>query len=623
MFNKRGENNLFKIQNKKGQVTIFIIIAILIIISASLIVILKPKLFQPTVPKDFQSVYNNFLSCLEEETLIGIDLLETQGGYIILPEKEEGSPNIPFSSHLDFLENPIPYWYYVSGSNIPKEQMPTKSKMESELNNFLKDRIEKCDFQPFYEQGFEISRGEPQLDIKINNEEVIVDVYMDLNIEKEEDITSIKSHKVSVQSNLGSLYTSAKLIYEKEKKEMFLEEYGIDVLRLYAPVDGIELTCAPKIWNSYEIFSSLQEAIEVNTFALSTKKPSTKSEKYFFVETSLPHDVRFITSKNWPMSFEVLPSEGSMLIAEPVRDKNGIGVIGFCFVPYHFVYNFNYPVLIQVSEGKEIFQFPFAVVIKNNNPRVSLNYTSSGNIQPHICPYKNVKTKLTIRDLDSNPVDAEIYYDCLGESCYIGKTNFGFLEEEFPQCINGFVNIKAEGFAEKKYQYSTNVEGNADIILNKLYNKNIDLNLDNNNYNGEALIYFNSDENSQIVYYPQQKEVNLSEGDYEISVYVYKNSSIKLGESTHRECIEVPSSGILGIFGATQEDCFDMNIPSQIVSSALTAGGKADIYFSENNLKNYDNIMITANDFGIPNSMEDLQNNYLLFDTSKLEVNLI
>lgn len=609
-------------KNKKGQVTIFIIIAMVIVTGVALFFITKSNLFTPQVPSNVQSAYLNFLSCLEEDTLVGIDVLESQAGYIQIPNYEIGTPSIPFSSQLDFVGSSIPYWYYVSGGNIPKEQIPSKTEMETELKNFIEEKIRQCNFQSYYEEGFEINQDDAEANVQINNNDVVVDMYMNLEIKKGEEVTLIKNHKIAVSSKLGTLYNSARVLYEKEKKEMFLENYGVDILRLYAPVDGVELTCGPKIWNTYDIFSSLQDAIEVNTFALSTQNPSTESEKYFFVEASIPTKARFITSKNWPMSFEVLPSEGNVLTAKPIGNQQGLGAAGLCFVPYHFVYDFNYPILIQVYEGEEVFQFPVAIVIRGNKPRTALNYTASKGVELELCPYKNVLTNIEVVDSNSNPINAEISYECLGENCYIGKASSGILEEQFPQCVNGFISAEANGFANTRYQYSTTTEGNAQIVMNKLYDQDIKLKIDGANYQGEALIYFNSEENSQTISYPLQKKVNLSQGDYEISVYIYKNSSINLPETTTKECTKLPSSGILGIFGATQESCVDMKIPAQVISNALTAGGTANLYLEGSSLKNSNSIEIDTTNFGTPSSIEQLQNNYLIFETSKLVVNL-
>lgn len=605
---------------KKGQVTIFIIIAIIIIASVVAFMLLRSNLFSMQIPASIQPAYKTFLSCIEDKTLTGISILESQAGYIEVPKLELGSPYMPFSSQLNFLGNPIPYWYYVSGNNIPKEQVPSKKEIETSLSKFIEEKINECNFNDYYQEGFEITQSEPKAVVSIRNDNVLINLKMNLQMTKGEDSVSVQNHEVTVKSKLGALYNSAKIIYEKEKKEMFLEDYGIDTLRLYAPVDGVELTCSPKIWNAYEIFTSLQEAIEMNTLALNNQIPSSKEGKYFSMNLPISENARFINSKEWPMSFEALPSEGSLLVANPVGNQQGLGIIGFCYVPYHFVYNLNYPILAQVYEGDEVFQFPFAVVIKGNKPRVALNYSSPRKTELELCPYKNTPTIVTIRDSNSNPIDAEISYECFGESCYIGKTSSGTLLEDFPQCVNGFVLAKANGFADTTQQYSSVSPGSMNIIMNKLYNTNIQLNVGGTNYNGKALIYLVSESDSQVVSYPEQSRINLSEGKYDISVYIYKDSSIRLSETTHEECVDVPSSGLGGLFGFKDKNCFEVKIPSQIISNVLSGGGKSEYLITEDNLKSSNTIKIDANDLGIPTTMEQLQNNYLKFENSELGV---
>jgi len=621
MRKKSGEPTLFLKKNIKGQVTIFIIIAIVIVAAIVIFLFVRGDLTTLNLPANIQPVYNTFLSCLEDKTKTGIDLLESQAGYIKLPGFESGNSYMPFGSQLNFLGNPIPYWYYVSGNNIEKEQIPTKEEMEESLANFINSKIKECDYKSYYEEGFEINQEIPTASVNIKDSSVDITLKMNLNINFGNDTALIQTHKATIQSNLGALYNSAKTVYEKEKSESFLEDYGIDVMRLYAPVDGVELTCSPKIWNADEIFEELKDAIEINTLSLTTNEPSTKDGRYFFVDAGISEDITFINSKNWSNSFEVLPTEDNFLISNPVGNQQGLGILGFCYVPYHFVYNIKYPVLIQISSGEETFQFPFAVVIQGNQPRIALNATAS-TTTTELCEYKNTPTTVMIYDQDMNPVDSRISYECFGETCDIGVASSGVLTSEFPQCVNGFVIARADGFQETKYQYSTVQEGSLNIIMNKIYEMNLDLKLDGTNYNGDAVIYFNSESDSKVVSYPDQKTVELSEGTYEVSVYIYKESSIKFEETTTQQCVEVSSSGIGGIFGATEEKCFEIDVPAQIISSVLAGGGVQEYELSESSLKNYDAIEINAEGLNIPTTMEELQNNYILFNEKGLEINL-
>ncbi len=619
MNNKRGDLIFFPKKNQKGQVTIFIIIAIIIIGGVAGFFVLRGNLTINKIPTSIEPIYKSFLLCLEDKTSVGIDVLESQAGYIDMPEFEKGSSYMPFSSQLNFLGNPIPYWYYISGNNIQKEQVPSKQDMENSLGKFIDDKITECNFDSYYQEGFEITQGEPKASVNIRNNNVEVKLNMDLEINKEEDSAVIGSHQITFKSNLGALYNSAKTIYDKEQRELFLENYGIDTLRLYAPVDGVELICSPKTWDADQVFSDLQDAIETNTLALNTRPPSTKEEKYSFVNLGVKEDVRFINSKTWSNSFEVSPSQENVLIANPVGNQQGLGVLGFCYVPYHFVYSVNYPVLVQVYSGKEIFQFPLAVVIKGNKPREALNSTAKA-VTSNLCQYKNTQTTVITSDTSLNPVDSSVSYECFGESCDIGETFNGELMADFPQCVNGYIIARAEGFEEARVLYSTVEEGSAEVVLNKLYELNVDLKLDKTSYGGKALIYFASDSTSKVVSYPEQKTVKLSEGQYEVSVYIYKDSSIQLKETTTQQCMDMPSSGIGGMFGINEKKCFDVKVPAQIISNVLAGGGKQDYSVLEDELKNSNTININAEGLNTPKTIEELQNNYLIFEDKTLDI---
>ena len=128
-------------------------------------------------------------------------------------------------------------------------------------NLTIRDGTVKKIFETYYEEGFVINFGEPRVDVNIKDDKIAIDLKMGLGIEKGEESAFISSHDVIVDSQLGNLYKSAKKIYDYEQKELFLEDYAVDILRLYAPVDGVELSCSPLTWNADEVFDELQDAI--------------------------------------------------------------------------------------------------------------------------------------------------------------------------------------------------------------------------------------------------------------------------------------------------------------------------------------------------------------------------
>ena len=595
----------------RGQLTIFIIIAILIVASVAGYFLVKDRIVKKGLPANIQPIETAFLSCLEDEVLTGADVLESQGGYIELPEFEPGSDFMPFSSQLNFLGNPIPYWYYVSGNNIKKEQVPSKEFMEGELENFIENKIRECNFEEYYQNGYQVTLGNPKANVIIRDKDIKSELQMDISINFGEDNAIISEHSKIVSSNLGALYDSAKAVYDDEQNNLFLEKYAVDNLRLYAPVDGVEITCSPLHWNADEVFAELEENIETNTLAL---RSSGKKNDYFVVDlpVSSEYEVRFINSRDWARTFEVEPSDENILFVNPVGNQPDLGILGFCYAPYHFVYNIKYPVLVQVSKEQETFQFPMAVVIQGNNPREPLDVNASQAESIELCKNKNTQIKINVFDSNSKPVDAEISYECFGESCRIGETSSGNLESDFPQCVNGFVGAKAKGFKQTRETFSTIQDGSSlSIYLDKVYELPVNLKLDNADYNGEAIINFISEDGaSRTIVYPEQKFVELSEGFYEVKVQIYKDSSFEIGETTREQCVDIP----IGIFELTKKKCFDIKFPSQLVSKALAGGGTQEYYILESELSSANKIEINVESLPVPNTIEEIQDNNLLFE---------
>jgi len=609
----RGESGERNHLNKRSQITIFIIIAIVLVAGIAIFFIFRDKIFVSKLDARFQPIENYFLTCIEEKAIEGKNILGQQGGYIYPPEFAAGSEFSPFSNMLDFYGSSVPYWYYVSGNNLIREQVPSKQKMEDQLSQYLEENMD-CDFSSYEQNGYIINFSKPKVTAKINDYDIQIDVESALDMSRESESARQTSHKTSITTRTGKFYSEALKIYNYEKLNSFLENYAVDVLRNYAPVDGVEISCSPKVWNARTVFSNLQEALEANMQAINTQGKS--KEKYFNLDLT-DEQVNFMYNANWPSKLEVWNADNGMMIAEPVGTQAGLGILGFCYVPYHFVYDIKYPVLIQIFNENEIFQFPVAVIIDKNMPRNSLNATSVPG-ETELCNYMNSDISVYSYNNNLEPVEADISFECLGERCNIGKTkiedNEAILKGKFPQCINGYITARADGYARKKIPFSSNIEGSVDVVLDKLFNVTIDLKVDNEDTDDFAVITF-SGENGRTMAWPEQKEIQLSEGFYNISVFIYRNSSITIPGVKNEKCTEVPKSGILGVFGMTEEKCFTIDIPAQTITSLISGGGKGSDYFTDDMLEK-GVLEIRTNSIPVPQSIEQLQESYI-----QLEVN--
>src|SRR3989344_7077087 len=131
---------------KRGQISFFVIIAILLIAGISIIFILDPF---SGVPSKLQPVENYFLDCVSNLAEEGAMTAGEQGGYIEVPEFEVGSEYMPSGSQINYFGSVIPYWFYISGNNIKKTQMPSIEEIERQLSGYISRNIGECSFEDF------------------------------------------------------------------------------------------------------------------------------------------------------------------------------------------------------------------------------------------------------------------------------------------------------------------------------------------------------------------------------------------------------------------------------------------------------------------------------------------
>lgn len=608
--------------HKKGQITIFIIIGIIIVFAGILYFVLRDNSSIESIPVEIQPIESAFLSCLEEKLDLGVRVMGAKGGYIFNPPLIDGSVYQPFSSQLDFVGTQIPYWYYVQGSNIESSQFPTKEFMESELNDYMARNIGDCNLNEFSDQGYSIELGVPEIKTHINENSINLEISMPLSVTKDFQTTIITKHDFEFDSNLGLLYDAATNIYQRELSQSFLENYSIDVMRMNLPVDGFKLACSPLKWDANYLVSQFKDSLEMNTILLNNRG---EKDDYYNIDFSNNVDLRFIYDQNWPTYFEVNPAENDLLIAKPIGDASELGILGFCYVPYHFVYDIRHPVLIQVSKGEEIFQFPLLVIIDGNVAKKSRAEESlSFAEQSGICEKMNLGfTTINVYDEDLQKIDgAEITFDCFDSSCKLGETIEGVYSGSIPQCVNGVLKISAPGYELYEDIYTTIEETTIFSILEKEYTKEINLIVNGKNYDGDALISFSSKTGSKFLYYPKEKFVNISSNDYGVEVYLMKNTSISFPETKTEQCYSVPRSGVLGIVGFMKKECEEVVIPEQTINGAIVGGDSVNVSFNSNDVKNFEIIEISNLDEKIPKSLDDVQNNYALLGSGLMEVKL-
>src|SRR3989344_2029967 len=460
---KNVKLNHLRLAKRKGQVAIFVIIALVIVAGIAIFFVVRDSVGSEDVPLELSSVFDYYLSCIEQETRNVVELAGVQGGHVELPDYYPGSEYAPFSSHLNFLGNGVPYWYYISGNGVIKEQVLTKAEIEKEMEDYVESAFEKCELEFYHADGFDIQKGEDvNVDIKIEDRRVVVLVNSDLEVSKGEDRWRKSVHNAEIDSRFGEFYNSALEIYNVQKEEAFFEGYARDVLYSYAPVDGVEIQCGPKLWSTQNVANELKEGLEENFRTIKFKgnyyNLLEKEREYFVIDKEVGSAVNVVYSKSWPTKVEV-QGEGvddEIMIAEAVGTQEGLGVMGFCYVPYHFVYDVSFPVMIQIFDGSEFFQFPVVVVIDKNAARVAnLGEGFSQGEDFDLCQFKQKEIEVNVFDINLRSVNGNLSYECFDQRCRLGATKDGRFRGLAPACVNGFLHIKADGYTEKKQLFST------------------------------------------------------------------------------------------------------------------------------------------------------------------------
>ncbi|MBI2666374.1 hypothetical protein HYX13_02065 [Candidatus Woesearchaeota archaeon] len=219
--------------NKRGQVTLFIVLGLIILLTTSLLFasqsILQtqekqPKILVPGVDLSLQVYIEN---CLEKTTIKGTTLLMAQGGY------ENPLFFVPFQ------ENKAPY-YLEYNSDTAFLLSPSKKMMEEELSLYIEKNLESCmqHFAPFAREGIMITENnslqlqndilqipgiqvivsQPKAEVQIGTDKKITSsLHFPIHIKEGERKKELRDFSISIHSPLAKLHALAQEISEQQR----------------------------------------------------------------------------------------------------------------------------------------------------------------------------------------------------------------------------------------------------------------------------------------------------------------------------------------------------------------------------------------------------------------------
>lgn len=201
---------------KRGQVTLFVILGLVLVVAIALLVYYQDKLISSdnkqeelaSLSQEEQELKSLVESCLNDKAKEALTLAGYQGFYI----------NVP-NTHLDYSIYTIPY-LYDNGVN----KVPAIETIELQLSKYIDESIAEC-----YTISQDIEFGTPETKTEIKNDKVLFTLNLPVKLNKGESISNLNTFNTEVNVRLGELYAVVKTFLDDSEKDKLCLSCLLDI----------------------------------------------------------------------------------------------------------------------------------------------------------------------------------------------------------------------------------------------------------------------------------------------------------------------------------------------------------------------------------------------------------
>jgi len=206
---------------KRGQITLFVVIAIMIVAAVLVFVVIKPSFIQPTVSKEeaqtivsgqVQAVKDKVETCMNIVVMKSLNTMGRQGG--ILPIATDTYYSQPDTSVMD--NPPIMNYALFQKKDVGYiDLFPSLPEMETSLQKFLENNPDFMDCINNFEEFQKIVNITFAEDYKYNislSDNVYVNSKWPLKISKGEMSTIIEDYSIVIPINFEKIYETSNLV---------------------------------------------------------------------------------------------------------------------------------------------------------------------------------------------------------------------------------------------------------------------------------------------------------------------------------------------------------------------------------------------------------------------------
>lgn len=231
---------------RKGQVTIFVVLAVILLASIILFFVLTRDA-DTEVPGQGETVFepSSFIeTCAKDSVIEATNIMLPQGGFI--------SPQNP----RNFDGKPVEYICENAGFYNPCiQQHPVLiQEMKQEIKNYISPRIEDC----FSEMETEFERRNagvifinglsPQIDVSFAQDLIKLNIKQSLKIEKSEETQTFEEFNIDIKSPAYNLAIIAMEIAAQQARYCYFEYVGYNIIYNRYKVEPFALSDPTRIY---------------------------------------------------------------------------------------------------------------------------------------------------------------------------------------------------------------------------------------------------------------------------------------------------------------------------------------------------------------------------------------
>jgi len=411
---------------KRGQLTVFVIIGLLLLISVSLYFLLQSRTLPGVAPSILEApvairpVVQFVTQCLTTQAKEGLIRIGAGGGYIDV-RRSGASVNIAAPTEGDAVqfapssELAIPYWWYLKSPNDcrgacefgtlkpPLLREGGVNSIEVQLDQYIQDTLNDCigNFTQVEQEGFDVRAvGTPKATTTIGEEGVSFILDYPLLILRTGEEFRHESYRTHIEVPLTEMYRVGEELSQLEAKHRYLERHMQQVVDLYTgmaagdlpPVAHATFDLSPgKRWVKEDVHRRVRELITAFVPLLQVwgtgnhvflEAPADVSNRDRWVriynlnnlltleDNHLGLEVRFSAPDWWREHFD-LNCRGQVCAPDSFINTFGFP---FGFQKYNFAYDMSVPVIVEMRApdafGEEgyIFQYMLESNVRNNEP---------------------------------------------------------------------------------------------------------------------------------------------------------------------------------------------------------------------------------------------------------------